>query len=136
LLWLFWTWGGGVSWSICLGWPQTMILLIPGSQIVRIIGVSHHAWLKFLNNLLWTIQKWIKVSEQYATTLSQYKNHFYLEKTLCLVMQHRLALNWWSSSLCPLSTEITDVYHYTWQKILIRCLLCSSSTFLDCSCHT
>jgi hypothetical protein len=27
LLWLFWRWGG-VSWTICLDWPHTMILLI------------------------------------------------------------------------------------------------------------
>jgi hypothetical protein len=30
-----------VSWSICLGWLWTMILLISASQVVRITGVSH-----------------------------------------------------------------------------------------------
>jgi hypothetical protein len=31
----------GVSWTFCLGWPQTMILLISTSQVARIIGMSH-----------------------------------------------------------------------------------------------
>jgi hypothetical protein len=29
-------------WTICLGWPQTVILLISVSQIARIIGISHY----------------------------------------------------------------------------------------------
>jgi hypothetical protein len=33
--------GDGAFWTICLGWPQTMILLISASQIARITGVSH-----------------------------------------------------------------------------------------------
>jgi hypothetical protein len=32
--------GDGVSWSVCLDWPQTWILLISFSQLARIIGVS------------------------------------------------------------------------------------------------
>jgi hypothetical protein len=28
-------------WTICLGWPWTVILLISVSQVARIIGVSH-----------------------------------------------------------------------------------------------
>jgi hypothetical protein len=28
-------------WTICLGWPWTMILLMSASQVARIIGVSH-----------------------------------------------------------------------------------------------
>jgi hypothetical protein len=40
LLWLFWRWDG-VSWNVCSGWPQTVILLIPASQVTRIIGISH-----------------------------------------------------------------------------------------------
>jgi hypothetical protein len=31
----------GVLQTICLGWPQTTILLISASQALRIIGVSH-----------------------------------------------------------------------------------------------
>jgi hypothetical protein len=30
----------GVSWTFCLGWPQTIILLISASWVARIIGVS------------------------------------------------------------------------------------------------
>jgi hypothetical protein len=32
---------GGVSQTICLGWPRTMILLILASQVTRITGMSH-----------------------------------------------------------------------------------------------
>jgi hypothetical protein len=28
-------------WNFCLGWPQTVILHIPVSQVARITGVSH-----------------------------------------------------------------------------------------------
>jgi hypothetical protein len=31
----------GVSWTICLGWPGTVILCILVSQVARITGVSH-----------------------------------------------------------------------------------------------
>jgi hypothetical protein len=30
-----------VSWTICPGWPQTVILQISVSQVARIIGMSH-----------------------------------------------------------------------------------------------
>jgi hypothetical protein len=30
-----------VSWTICLNWPQTAILLISASQVARITGVRH-----------------------------------------------------------------------------------------------
>jgi hypothetical protein len=30
-----------VSWTICLGWLQTTVLLISASQVARITGVSH-----------------------------------------------------------------------------------------------
>jgi hypothetical protein len=33
--------GDRVSQTVCLGWPQTMILLISASQIVKITGVNH-----------------------------------------------------------------------------------------------
>jgi hypothetical protein len=33
--------GDGVSWTICLGWPQTSILPISASQVARITSVSH-----------------------------------------------------------------------------------------------
>jgi hypothetical protein len=33
--------GDGISWTICPGWLQTMILLISASQVSRIIGMSH-----------------------------------------------------------------------------------------------
>jgi hypothetical protein len=50
---LFWARG---SWSICLGWPQTSIILISASWIAGITGVSHWclAWLGcffFFNSL-------------------------------------------------------------------------------------
>jgi hypothetical protein len=32
---------GSVSWTICLGWVQTVILLISASWVARITGVSH-----------------------------------------------------------------------------------------------
>jgi hypothetical protein len=31
-----------VSRNFCLGWPQTMILLISASQVAKITGLSHH----------------------------------------------------------------------------------------------
>jgi hypothetical protein len=33
--------GDRVSQTVCLGWPQTMILLISASQVAKITGVSH-----------------------------------------------------------------------------------------------
>jgi hypothetical protein len=33
--------GDGISWTICLGWSQTMVFLILVSQVGRITGVSH-----------------------------------------------------------------------------------------------
>jgi hypothetical protein len=33
--------GDGVSWTICLGWPQILILPISASQVARITGSSH-----------------------------------------------------------------------------------------------
>jgi hypothetical protein len=42
--WLRW---GGVLWMFCLGWPQTLIILISASQVSRIKGVNHHTWLPF-----------------------------------------------------------------------------------------
>jgi hypothetical protein len=35
------TFGKGVSWTICLGWPQTIIILISAFQVARTIGESH-----------------------------------------------------------------------------------------------
>jgi hypothetical protein len=34
----FWV---GVSWTFCLTWPQTAVLLILASQVARIVGMSH-----------------------------------------------------------------------------------------------
>jgi hypothetical protein len=36
--------GDGVLRTICLGWLQTLILLISASQLARIIDVNHGAW--------------------------------------------------------------------------------------------
>jgi hypothetical protein len=33
--------GDGVSWAFCPSWPQTAILLVSASQVIRIIKVSH-----------------------------------------------------------------------------------------------
>jgi hypothetical protein len=33
---------GGVSQTICLGWPRTEIFWISASQVARITGMSHH----------------------------------------------------------------------------------------------
>jgi hypothetical protein len=41
-LWLFWRW---VSWGISLSYPWTTSLPISASQVSRITGVSHCAWL-------------------------------------------------------------------------------------------
>jgi hypothetical protein len=38
----------GVSRTFCPGWPRIVILLIFTSQVVRITGRSHHAFLDFL----------------------------------------------------------------------------------------
>jgi hypothetical protein len=35
--------GDRVSWTICLGWPQTVMILISASQVTRIIGISHQS---------------------------------------------------------------------------------------------
>jgi hypothetical protein len=42
-------------WTICPGWPQTLILPISDSQIARITGVSHQhlAWFFFLWPFTW-----------------------------------------------------------------------------------
>jgi hypothetical protein len=42
----------GVSWNICLGLPQTMILPILASQIARITGMSH--WCPELQECFWS----------------------------------------------------------------------------------
>jgi hypothetical protein len=34
-------------WTICLGWPQTAILLISASHVAGITGISHGAWIPF-----------------------------------------------------------------------------------------
>jgi hypothetical protein len=41
--------GDGVSGTICLDWPQIMILPILASQVARITGVSH-CFYKFLSS--------------------------------------------------------------------------------------
>jgi hypothetical protein len=41
-----------VSWTICLGWLQTSILLIPVSWVARITGVSH--W-RLAPSLFWFV---------------------------------------------------------------------------------
>jgi hypothetical protein len=33
----------GVLWTICLGWPPNVILLISASQVARITSMSHCA---------------------------------------------------------------------------------------------
>jgi hypothetical protein len=43
--------GDGVSHTICLGWPRTLILFISSSQVARITGVSHQH-LALLANIL------------------------------------------------------------------------------------
>jgi hypothetical protein len=59
--WLFIFWSGylgdQVVWTICPGWPQTLILLISASQAARVIGVSHRHWLGplILRTELWSI---------------------------------------------------------------------------------
>jgi hypothetical protein len=39
----------GVSWTICLGWPQTLTLWISACQVARITGMSHGTWLRTAN---------------------------------------------------------------------------------------
>jgi hypothetical protein len=48
----------GISLTFCMGWPWTMIFLIPSSQVVGIIGLHHHV--KSPNNsfLIDEIMKW------------------------------------------------------------------------------
>jgi hypothetical protein len=41
----FWYFWDRVSWTICPGWLRTEILLISASQIARITGMNHFAWL-------------------------------------------------------------------------------------------
>jgi hypothetical protein len=48
-----------ISWTICLGWPWVVILLISASQVARITGVSHqhlsvHVFLMKL--FLWIVE--------------------------------------------------------------------------------
>jgi hypothetical protein len=42
--------GDGVSWAICEGWPQTLILPISAFQIARIKGMSHQCSALSLND--------------------------------------------------------------------------------------
>jgi hypothetical protein len=50
--WFFWD---RVSWTVCLGWLGTLILLISASWVARITGVSHWCltWLCFLDVDYW-----------------------------------------------------------------------------------
>jgi hypothetical protein len=48
---MLWYFEDGVSRTVCMGWPQAMILPISASQVARIINVSHqHLKLVFLSN--------------------------------------------------------------------------------------
>jgi hypothetical protein len=38
--------GGGISETISLGWPQSVILPISASQVARITGTSHQYWIR------------------------------------------------------------------------------------------
>jgi hypothetical protein len=38
-----------VSWTFCLGWLRTEVLLISASWVARITGVSHRHWPSILN---------------------------------------------------------------------------------------
>jgi hypothetical protein len=38
----------GVSWTLCLGWPHTAILLVSAFQVARIIGIDHWCLLAVL----------------------------------------------------------------------------------------
>jgi hypothetical protein len=40
----------GVTWTFCLGWSWTTILLISLSQVPKITGVSHCAWPNFCSS--------------------------------------------------------------------------------------
>jgi hypothetical protein len=44
-----------VSWTICLGWPRTIIFLISASWVPRIIGVSHQYPAR-CHSLLWILR--------------------------------------------------------------------------------
>jgi hypothetical protein len=61
LLWLFWRWS---SWTVCLGWPRTKILLISASQVARITGVSHQCLAFFF--FLWWWGYWAADSQPFC----------------------------------------------------------------------
>jgi hypothetical protein len=42
----------GISWNFWLGWPQTVILPISASHVVRITGVNHQCIFLFFLSLL------------------------------------------------------------------------------------
>jgi hypothetical protein len=46
--------GDGVLWTICPGWPPTVILPISASQVARIVSLSHHLWASELQFNFWT----------------------------------------------------------------------------------
>jgi hypothetical protein len=49
-------WQRWVLLTICLGWPQTSILLTSASWIARITGVRHDAWPSIINYSHWATE--------------------------------------------------------------------------------
>jgi hypothetical protein len=54
----------GVWWTICLGWPQIILLLISASQVARLTGMSY--WCLdcnfYVRKVIWDKDLWIKVN--------------------------------------------------------------------------
>jgi hypothetical protein len=69
----------GVSWTVCPGWPPTVIALISASQLARITGMSHSCLathIKYQIKQLWkehNLSKYKSLSlRQWNTSSIQY----------------------------------------------------------------
>jgi hypothetical protein len=58
-----------ISWTICLGWLWTAILLISVSWVARIRGVSHQCLVIFWILILYLLNKLVKIFSHFTDCL-------------------------------------------------------------------
>jgi hypothetical protein len=90
----------GVSWTICLGWPWTVILPISASQVAKITGVSHlcliRTWVFAQAHLepLILLSCWDYSSESLFLTLSLFLlSHWQMANVTFLTLHSNLFLS-------------------------------------------
>jgi hypothetical protein len=94
---------GGVSWTICPGWPWTVILLLSASQVARITDLATSVWLEAvcwqlkwdLNLGLWLKNKYFHYCITAASFLS--RSEFFVFS------------QYWSLNSCPTPWTIPPV---------------------------